>query len=1069
MKVLATLGILTLLLCGGPTGIAQQSPLLQQRLDIRAKRMPVSTFLKWMSEQAGVSFAYPNEVINDHAPVTMHETQISMQDALERVFPLSKYEIRTIGHQIIIRFRKLIPPATDTSPAPRIMQMNTVVVTALGINRQQYSLGYAYAEVKGQELTSVRDVHPINALSGKIAGLDISPVNSGIAGSTKMTLRGMRLLSGNNQPLLVIDGIPVNNTSPGQAERYGGYDLGDGTVIINPDDVESVSVLKGGASAALYGSRAANGVILVTTKKGGRKRLEIELTSNAVVERFNNQYDFQDIYGSGRDGLLPDSPADARWDSQYSWGPKMNADSLVWLWNGSRAPYVKARNPITKFFRHGFTLSNTLALSTGNEKTRLRLSYTNTRSNDIVPASGLQRHHLSARLTTHLLKQLELDTRVAWLEEQVHNRPALSDNPNNVGYVLAGIAPNIDLAWLKEYKDPDTGNYINWNNNTYQVNPYWAIYEQPNTSHQDRLNGFVRLKYKFRPGFSVHLRSGIDYSAFSFAELMNYSTPISPMGAIALKDRRLWEINSDLLFRYTRQLDKFRFTINVGTTRMDYEEQIRNTTAREMNIRGERALDNFGTRMRQEMILRKRINAVYASLDIDYRRLIFLSLTGRKDWSSTLPRDHNAYFYPSASGAFQFTELLRNKKVLSSGKLRLSAAQTGTDAVQPYQLQQGYGPNQDIPLIKGYAIGGVAVDNVPFADLRPGVNYAYETGVDLAFFNNRVQLDATWYHSRTIGQVLNAPVSTTSGYTTAVINSGRIRNEGFEITLAATPVTRKDFRWNARLIFSRNMNRIQALNTLMSPYYPMAVARWGNVSVVAKKDAEYGMLTGRHFLRDAEGRLVLDANHLPKYTSTDGRLGTNQYRWTGSITNTFSYRRFTLTMLVDIKYGGNIYSMTNLLAYANGKHKGTLEGRDEWAMSEQQRISAGKSPAQWTATGGLPVKGVDAASGNEVVAYVNPQAYWKRLTENIPEAFIYDASFVKMRELHLDYELPLKKGNRVFREAIVSLLARNPFTLYKSVPNIDPESSYNNMTAQGLEYGSLPTRKSYGVKLFVRF
>ncbi|PWV46169.1 SusC/RagA family TonB-linked outer membrane protein [Chitinophaga sp. S165] len=1069
MKVLATLGIVTLLLFAVLTSTAQESPLLQQRLNIRTRKMSVPDFLKWIGLQTGVSFAYPNEIINGHARVTMNETQITIQAALERIFPATQYDIRTIGHQIIIRFKKITPPHRDTLTAARIMQMNTVVVTALGINREQYSLGYAHAEIKGKELTRVRDIHPMNTLSGKIAGLDVSPVNSGAAGSTKLTLRGMRLLGGNNQPLLVIDGIPVNNTSPGQAERYGGYDLGDGTAIINPDDVETLSVLKGGASAALYGSRAANGVLLVTTRKGVRKGLEIEFTSNAVLERFNSQYDFQEVYGSGRDGMLPGNVVQARWDTQYSWGPKMNADSLVLLWNGQKVPYMKARHSKEQFFRQGFTLTNTLALSTGNEKTRLRISYTNTRNNDIVPTSGLQRHHLSARVTTRFSRRLELDARMAWLNEDVQNRPALSDNPNNVGYVLSGIAPNIDLNWLKEYKDPATGNYINWNNNTYQVNPYWAIYEQPNYSDQDRLNGFVRLKYKLCPGFSVHVRSGIDYSAFSFYELMNYSTPVNPLGAMALKDRKLWEINTDLLLSYTRQLDQFRFSVNMGITRMDYEERVRNTTAREMNIRGERGLDNFQTRMRHEMILRKRINAVYASLDIDYKRLLYLSLTGRNDWSSTLPRNHNAYFYPSASAAFQFTELIKNKQVLSFGKFRLSVAQTGTDAVQPYLLRLTYGYNPDIPSIKGYSIGGVAVDNVPFADLRPGVNYAYEGGVDLSFFKDRIHLDATWYHTRTIGQVLNAPVSTTSGYTSAVINSGKIRNEGIEIALGGTPVIHKDFSWDTRIIFSRNMNRIQSLNSLMSPYYPMAVARWGNVSVVAKKDAEYGMLTGRHFLRDTKGRLVLDGNNLPKYTTADSRLGTNQYAWTGSITNQFSYKRLSLTVLVDVKYGGNIYSMTNLLAYEKGNQKGTLEGREGWARSEQERIRAGRTPEQWTATGGLPITGIAAATGNEVTAYVNPQAYWKRLAENIPEAFVYDATFVKVRELHLDYELPQSLFNNVFREGTVSLITRNPFTLYKAVPNIDPESSYNNTTAQGLEYGSLPTRKSYGVKLFVKF
>lgn len=1066
MKVLPTLGLLAISMLAFLTGIAQPRSFMQQPLDINVKRMPVVEVMQWITQETGASFAYPNEVVEGHDPVTMKESHIAVQAILERIFPPAQYSIRTIGQQIIIRFRMQAQVALDTVPPARILQMNPVVVTALGIKRQQHTLGYAYAEIGGNELAAARDIHPMNTLNGKVAGLDVSPVNSGMSGATKLTLRGMRLLGADNQPLLVLDGIPVNNSSPGQAERYGGYDLGDGSAIINPDDVETVSVLKGGASAALYGSRAANGVILITTKKGSGKRLEMAFTSNMGLERSNNPYDFQDVYGSGRDGVLPVDAAGARWVSQYSWGPKMHPDSLVWLWNGQQVPYVKAAHTINRFFREGFTSINALSASAGNERTRVRLSYTNTRTKDILPESALKRHYGSARITTALTKRLELDTRVSWLHEQVENRPALSDNPNNVGYVLSGLAANIDPDWLKAYKDP-SGRYINWNNNGYQVNPYWAVYEQPNSSQQDKLHGFLLLKYRLTPKLSVQLRTGADYSAFTFQEIMNYYTPVNPSGAINLKERQLSEINSDLLLTYSRRIQNFGITLNTGTIRMDYHERVRNTTGREMIQPDNRGIENFGTRMRSEMILRKRTNSIYASLDIDYKRLLYLSLTGRNDWSSTLPADHNAYFYPSASAAFHFSELLKDNDILSFGKLRVSAAQTGTDAAQPYLLRLSYSYNPEIPNIKGYSIGGVAVDHVPFADLRPGTSQGYEAGIELSFFNNRITLDGTWYQSNTRDQVLNAPVSVTTGYTSAVINSGNIRNRGIEIGLTYVPITTKQLNWDMRLIFSRNSNRIRSLNTLVSPYYTMAVARWGNASIVAKEGAAYGMISGRHFLRDAQGRMVLDVNNLPRYTTTDSYLGNNQYDWTGGITNRISYKQFSVTLLLDIKYGGDIFSMTNLLAYANGRQQGTLAGREEWARSEQERIRAGKRPEEWTPTGGLLINGVQAATGNAITAYVNPQAYWTRVSDNIPEAFIYDASFVKLRELHLDYRLP--RYHRCYREATVSLVGRNLLTLYKAIPNVDPESSYNNITAQGLEYGALPMRRSYGMKLSVQF
>lgn len=1066
MKVLPTLALLVISMLASLTGTAQPLPFMQQPLDVKVKRMPVVQFMKWITARTGASFAYPNEVVEGHTPVTMEGSHITVQVMLERIFPPAQYDIRTIGQQIIIRFRKQPSAVTDTAQPPRMLQMNTVVVTALGIRRQQHTLGYAYAEVRGNELTAARDIHPLNTLSGKVAGLDVSPVNSGMSGSVRLTLRGMRLLGANNQPLLVLDGIPVNNSSPGQAERYGGYDLGDGTAIVNPDDVETVSILKGGASAALYGSRAANGVLLITTKKGVAKGLEVAFMSNVGLEQSNDPYHFQEEYGSGRDGMLPVDAAAARWVSQYSWGPKMHQDSLVWLWNGQQVPYVNARHTINHFFRQGFRSTHSLSASAGSDNLRVRLSYTNTRSKDILPESDLQRHHLSTRITANLTRRLEVDARLSWLHEQVGNRPALSDNPNNVGYVLSGLAANIDPDWLQVYKDT-AGRYINWNNNGYQVNPYWAVHEQPNNSQQDRLHGFLLLKYKVSPDLAVQLRSGVDHTAFTFQELMNYYTPVNPLGAINVKDRRLSEINADLLLTYSRRWHQLGITLNAGAIRMDYYERVRNTTGREMIQPGNRGVENFGTRMRTEMVLRKRTNSLYASLDIAYKRLLYLSLTGRNDWSSTLPADHNAYFYPSASAAFQFTELLKDKRVLSFGKLRVSVAQTGTDAAQPYLLRLSYSHNPDIPRIKGYSIGGVAVDHVPFADLRPGVSRGYEAGVDLAFFNHRMGLDATWYQSNTRDQVLNAPVSITTGYTSAVINSGNIRNRGVEIGLTLIPIAGKAFNWETRFIFSRNSNRIRSLNTLVSPYYTMSVARWGNASIVAKEGAAYGMISGRHFLRDAQGRMVLDVNHLPRYTATDSYLGNNQYDWTGSITNRVSYKRFSVTCLLDVKYGGNIFSMTNLLAYANGRQRGTLAGRQEWARSEQERISAGKRPEEWTPTGGLLIQGVQAATGNAVSAYVNPQAYWTRVSDNIPEAFIYPATFVKLREAHLDYRLP--RFHHRFREAMVSLTGRNLLTLYKAVPNIDPESGYNNITAQGLEYGSLPMRRSYGVKFSVQF
>ncbi|SCC23187.1 TonB-linked outer membrane protein, SusC/RagA family [Chitinophaga costaii] len=1051
---------------------------LSQKISIDVANKPAQDILQLIEKQAGVSFAYPNSVVANQHTFSIRQKNIAISAVLQQLFPANQFTIKAIGKNIIIKQTEVHTSNTPDTSKPRTIDMNTVVVTALGIGRQERSLGYAFTDVKGSELTKVRETNPMEALSGKVAGLDVNTTNSGVGGSVKVTLRGVKVIGGDNQPLYVIDGIPINNSSPGQADTYGGYDLGDGSSIINPDEIATISVLKGGAAAALYGSRAANGVILITTKKGSHKGFELEFTSNAVVEKLNNSYDFQDQYGSGRDGLLPRDVATARGYSQASWGPKLNADSMVWLWNGKQVPYVNAHNNIENFFRDGLTLTNSLAIASGNDKTQMRFTYTNIHNDDIVPKSGLIRHNFSIRGTSQLTDKFTIDAKLAYLNENVDNRPALSDNPNNIGYVLSGIAPNIDINWLKDYKDPVTGYYINWNNNSYQVNPYWAINEQPNSSKQDRLNGFVLLKYQLLPTLSIQGRTGTDYSKFSFREFMEYSTPFNQTGAIAIKDRTLRETNSELMLNFGKQVKKIWIGANLGTNRMDYTEDLLNTTGRDISVMGVKSINNFQTKLSNELLNHKRINSVYGALNLAYETLIYLDITGRNDWSSTLAKNNNSFFYPSVSTSFVFSELIRKNNILNFGKVRFSLAQTGTDAIDPYQLKLTYGSNPDMPTVGGYAIGGVAVDKVPFNELKPSISRSYEVGTNLVFLNSRINLDVTWYQSNTRNQILSAPISTTSGYSTAVINSGNVQNKGLEVTLQVKPIVTTNFSWDLSANYARNRNKIVALSPLVSGYYTLASARWANASIVAKEGDEYGIIVGRKYLRNDAGQMILDANNLPQYDPVDAKLGNGQYKWIGGISNRFTFKNISLNILLDIKQGGSIYSMTNLLAYANGRQKGTLKGREGWAASENARLAAGATSEAWTATGGLPVTGVQQtgtdANGKptyiDVSGFVNPQAYWQRVTDNIPEPFIYDASFVKIRQVNLDYTFPKSMfTGTVVREISLSLVARNLFTISKHIPNVDPESSYNNSNGQGFEYGSLPTRRSYGINLFAKF
>ncbi|WP_212006514.1 SusC/RagA family TonB-linked outer membrane protein [Chitinophaga sp. HK235] len=1016
------------------------------------------------------------------AVITSRETGKSVVSGEDGSFTLSApeggtYQVAFIGYETAVNTVRGNKSA-DVQLARRIAEMNTVVVTALGIGRQQRSLGYAYTDVKGSDFTKARENNPVASLAGRVAGLDVNMTNSGVGASVKVTLRGVKVVGGDNQPLYVIDGVPINNSSPGQADKYGGYDLGDGTSIINPDEIETMSVLKGGAATALYGSRASNGVILITTKKGNNKGLEVEVTSNAVLEKLNNSYDFQEEYGSGRAGQLPRDAATARTYTQSSWGPKLSADSTTWLWNGNRVPYVKAVNPIQKFFREGLTLSNSIAMATGNDKTQLRFTYTNLHNKDIVPASGLDRHNFAIRGTSKLTDKLSIDAKVAYLNEKVNNRPALSDNPNNIGYVLSGIAPNISIDWLKEYKNPKTGDYIDWNNEPYQVNPYWALNEQPNNSKQDRLTGFAMLKYQLTPYLSIQGRTGTDYSKFSFREFTEFSSPFNTTGAIALKDRTLRETNSELLLTFSKQVKDFQINANLGTNRMDYEENVLDTRGRDISVRGIKSINNFRTKLSEETVNRKRINSVYGALSVAYKNYLYLDLTGRNDWSSTLATGKNSFFYPSVSASFVFSELMPQNELLNFGKIRLSVAQTGTDAVDPYQLKISYANNPNIPMVGGYSIGGVAVDRVPFEGLKPSISRSYEAGINLVMLRNRVNMDVTFYKSNTRDQVLFPTISSASGYTAAAINSGNVQNKGVEVALGIKPIVSKNFNWDMNITWARNVNKILELSPLVSGYYTLASARWANASIVAQEGEEYGIIVGRKFLRDDKGTVVLDDKLLPRYEAEDTRLGNGQFKWIGGINNRFAYKNFALSVLLDVRHGGHIYSMTNLRAYANGRQKGTLEGRESWTQSEKERVAAGVEPGNWKPTGGIFVTGVqeDGVDGNgnkkykSASGFVSPQVYWTRITDNIPEAFIYDASFVKVRQITLDYHLPksiLRKT--MIRDLTVSLVARNLFILSKDVPNIDPQSSYNNSNGQGFEYGSLPTRRSYGINLYAKF
>ncbi|RAW00609.1 SusC/RagA family TonB-linked outer membrane protein [Pseudochryseolinea flava] len=968
----------------------------------------------------------------------------------------------------------------DLSLTADITNLGEVVVTALGIKREKKALGYAVTEVSGSQLSTAIEVNAVNSLSGKVAGVDISTPTAGPSGSTRVVIRGNASLSGKNQPLYVIDGVPMDNGDMGSdAGMWGGYDLGNGISSLNPNDIESVSVLKGASASALYGSRASDGVILITTKSGKvKKGIGVEVTSNYTAERVLSRFDdYQTTYGMGRQGVLPTSIENAQ-TTQVAWGAKLNPNVMVPIYNGEMKPYGAVNNNILSFFRTGSTATNTISLSGGTEKATIRMSVSDLRNQDIVPGTGLRRNTFLINSSLTLADKITISGKVNYINEKVDNRPALSDNPNNVGLALLGIAPNFDQRWLSQnYKDAQ-GNYVDWNGgNIYRINPYWSVNEIENTSTRNRIIGYLQLNYAFSKSLSFQARGGTDFYSFRYTNFSPKGTPTVTSGAVEELSVNVFENNFEGLLKFNKQiLPEFSITAYGGGNIMRSGRENSTSNGQEIILPDIHPITNFRRQTNIYQLYKKQINSLYGATQFAYKDTYFVDATFRNDWSSSLRPGLNSYFYTSLSGSYVFSNHLENQRFLSFGKIRGSVAQVGGDAA-PYQLSLNYGLLEFSHL--GKPMGQVFNTDIPNADLKPTKTYSYEIGTDLQFLEGRVRLDVAYYNARTVNQILSLKIPVTSGYNNAVINAGQIRNKGIELSLSATPInnTTSGFSWDVMLNYTKNINEVERLHEQIKTY-ELSAARWAGAVIQAREGAAYGVIVGRKFKRDPEGNIIHNAAGFPMPTDATDQavLGNGVHKWMMGLSNTFKYKGISLSALIDLKVGADIYSMSNALAYQNGTAEETVEGRDAWYASEEARLAAGVSQEAWTPTGGYVGKGVVNVGTAEKPEYVanakpvDPELYWRGFLENSPEYFIYDASYAKLRELTIGYTLPPSIISKTPFESIsVSFVARNLFILYSNIPNVDPESGYNNGNGQGFEYGSLPSRRSFGASVNLKF
>ena len=946
--------------------------------------------------------------------------------------------------------------------------LSEVVVTALGIKRDRKALGYGLEEVKGDAFEKAKETNVINSMAGRVAGLVVSQTAGGPSGSTRVILRGSTEMTGNNQPLYVVDGVPLDNTNFGSAGTSGGYDLGDGISSINPDDIESMSVLKGPAASALYGSRASHGVILITTKKAGQEKYSVEyngtLTIDKQLSKWNN---VQQIYGMGSNGTYS---IDAVSNTNKSWGPKADGSNMLRYFDGIERPYLIIPDNTSGFFRTGLTANNTVTVSSNTGNTGIRFTLTDMRNKDIVPKTHMSRDIFNLRTNTSL-GRVDLDFSVNYTHENVKNRPALGDSKSNIGKNLMTLATTYDQRWLSTYQDAN-GEYSNWNGmDPYNVNPYWDVYKNSNDSDKDLFRLHASAVYNITSHLKVKGTAGAELNWFSFDDFKAPTTPGYESGYLQQSQFKNRMYNFELIATYNNRWGDFDFTGTGGGNLYKVDNRTNITTAQEMQIRDVVALMSFNETSLQESSYRKQINSLFAAVNLGWRNMLYLDATIRGDKSSTLPSGNNTYIYPSVSGSFVFSELIKRGNILPYGKIRLSYAQVGSDT-DPYQLGLVYTKSKFT--YPGFTIGFIDNTTIPNKNLKPTRTNSFEVGFETKFLNNRIGLDFTYYNQISKDQIMGMASSWATGYPYRLINAGEIQNQGIEIALNTRPIIIGDFSWDLGINFSKNNNKVRKLVDGMD-MFELEKASWLDVQVAAKVGENFGSIVGPDFQRNENGDILIDpATGLPMYDKSNHVLGNASWDWTGGLSTTFHYKNFGLTALFDVKVGADLYSMSARAAHESGKSLATLAGREEWYKSEEERQAAGiaKGASTWTPTGGFVAPGViDNGDGtyrpNDIK--VNPEDYWMSVCRNAPSMFIYDNSYIKCREITLTYQFPKKWLGKVVQDMSISFVTRNPFIVWKNIPDIDPDSNYNNTTGMGLEYGSLPSRKSYGFNLYVKF
>ncbi|MEN4758975.1 SusC/RagA family TonB-linked outer membrane protein [Chryseobacterium sp. C39-AII1] len=948
------------------------------------------------------------------------------------------------------------------SDTVRTQEIEGVVVTALGIKREKKALGYASQEIKGDILSDAGQNNAVSALSGNVAGVQVTAPST-MGGSTRITMRGISSITGENRPLIIVDGVPLDNSNVNDTNTQrgaGGRDYGDASFDINPDDIESVTVLKGGPAAALYGSRAGNGAILYTTKSAKKGRTDVQLNTGVAFESIYIRPKLQNIYGGGSQFTLPTQSINGttyniqEYQTDASWGPRYDSNLMYLPWYAfdpeysndylKAVPFVAPKNDVDSFFNTGVTYTNNVAVAKSFGDTNVRLSYTNTNISGIIPTSKIKKDNFSVNLNSKLTDNLKAEAIINYVHTEGFNRPEVGYGDNSVAQKFYQFGQrNLDFAKLKDYKLADgsqrTWNRTSWSDGTpkYSDNPYWTIYENTSNDSRHRFFGNAGLTYNFDKHFYIVGK------VYGDTYTQNISTRVAvgsqAVSNYTLEKRTVSEFNYEGRAHYNNTFGDLSVNavggFNIRDNKMSW---LRGTTVGGLIIPNLYNLNNgIENSLATNNSSHSSIKSLFASVSLGYKDLLFLEATGRNDWFSML---NDSQFYPSVTGSFVFSKVLK-ADWLSFGKVRAGWASIALGTAPYSRLTY---TEIGLPFNGAPQYSNPNTKNDP--NIKPELKITQEIGLEASLFKNRVSLDFTYYQTKSKDLIIALPVDPATGYLYKNINAGEMTNKGIEAMVTVTPIRNENFSWDLTWNFARNRNKLVNLYQDLQNYV-LTNAPF-RAQLVAQVGQAYGTILGTDYVYDANGNKVIDENGFYKASEIKS-LGSILPDYNMGFRNTIKYKSLSLSFLIDIQQGGKYFSTTNMWGMYSG-------------MSEESALGGNREA-------GIILPGVkEDGTANDIL--LDAQTWGSTYYNTVDAQNVFDASYIKLRDITLGYDLPKSLIGNVFQGVRISAFARNLFAWNLANKGIDPENtSYGSGNIQGMEGGSLPSTRTYGVNVNFKF